>query len=72
MLALAGVVMNHTIEVECPNCGEAYDAHLHWFVCPRCGMDAAMLADAELESERIKKSVTPEPREKTNFALNKD
>lgn len=28
---------NHEIDTICPNCGQEYDAHLHWLVCPKCG-----------------------------------
>lgn len=36
--------MNHEIEVICPQCGEPYDARLHWFVCPVCGFDREKLS----------------------------
>ena len=32
--------MNHEIPFVCPVCGEEYDAHLHWHICPKCGTDA--------------------------------
>jgi Zn finger protein HypA/HybF involved in hydrogenase expression len=43
--------VNHEIPVTCPKCGTEYDARLHWWICPVCGIDIVMVADAE--------SVTP-------------
>ena len=40
--------MNHEIPFVCPVCGEKYDAHLHWHICPKCGTDA----DREIVAEK--------------------
>lgn len=40
--------MNHEIPFVCPVCGEEYDAHLHWHICPKCGTDA----DREIVAEK--------------------
>lgn len=40
--------MNHEISFVCPVCGEEYDAHLHWHICPKCGTDA----DKEIVAEK--------------------
>jgi predicted RNA-binding Zn-ribbon protein involved in translation (DUF1610 family) len=42
--------MNHEIPFVCPNCGEEYDAHLHWYICPKCGIDAVWLEEANRSS----------------------
>ncbi len=44
---------NHNIPFICPACGEEYDAHLHWYICPKCGIDAVLLADADEASRKI-------------------
>ena len=44
---------NHESPHVCPACGKEYDAHLHWYVCPYCGIDAVWFEEANQPSKTV-------------------
>lgn len=44
---------NHNIPFECPACGKEYDAHLHWYICPHCGVDALALRSDKAKLKNV-------------------